>query len=115
VAESVIINYDLPEASTSFSLPIPVGYGADPERVETVLLEEANGAVGPVPGLLDTPAPAVLLIPGFGEHALEFTLVCHVARFADQGRVQHELRKRILKRFLAEGLEFAYPLRAPSA
>ena len=111
VAESVITNYDLPEASTGVAIQVNVGYGADPDRVEAVLLEEARGAVGAVPGLLDMPAPGVVLA-GFGEYALRFTLLCHVARFADGGRIQHELRKRVLRRFRAEGIEIP---RAPSA
>src|SRR5919106_582812 len=47
----------------------------------------------------------------FGEYALEFTLGCHVASFVDQYEVQHELRKRILRRFRAEGIEIPYPIR----
>lgn len=36
-------------------------------------------------------------------------LVCWVARFPDQFAVQHELRKRVLKRLRAEGVEIAFP------
>src|SRR5437867_2819375 len=61
--------------------------------------------VGEVPGLLGEPAPFVRLIPGFGDFSLDFTLVCQVKSFTDQFLVQHELRKRILRRFRAEGIQ----------
>jgi small-conductance mechanosensitive channel len=37
---------------------------------------------------------------------MDFTLDCHVAEFADQFLVQHELRKRIFSRFRQEGVHF---------
>ena len=111
VAESIIVNYDLPEPRMALLLRVGVGYASDPDRVERLLVEEATRAAGEVPGLLAEPAPAARLIPGFGEYALEFTLAVQVASFTDQYPVQHELRKRILRRLRAEGIEI--PLRPP--
>jgi len=37
---------------------------------------------------------------------MDFTLDCHVAEFADQFRVQDELRKRMFRRFREEGVQF---------
>jgi len=34
-----------------------------------------------------------------------------VARYVDQFPVQHELRKRILRRFQVEGIEIPFPVR----
>jgi small-conductance mechanosensitive channel len=112
VAESIITNYDMPERRMALVLPVSVGYGSDPDRVETVLKSEAVAAAREVPGLLAEPEPLVRLIPGFGAYALEFTLICHVASFVDQYLVQHELRKRILRRLRAEGIEVPVPVRA---
>jgi small-conductance mechanosensitive channel len=53
----------------------------------------------------------VRFIPGFGDSSLNFTLVCQVAEFNDQAIVQHELRKRIFKRFREEGIEIPFPIR----
>ena len=112
VAESVITNYDMPERRMSLTLPVSVGYGSDPDRVEAVLKAEAMAAAREVPGLLAEPEPFARLIPGFGAYALEFTLICQVASFVDQYLVQHELRKRILRRLRAEGIEVPVPVRA---
>jgi small-conductance mechanosensitive channel len=106
VAKSTIINYDLPESRMALLIRVGADYASDPDRVEAVLGEEAQHAVGEVPGLLGEPKPQARLIPGFGDAGLEFTLVCHVARFVDQYPVQDELRKRILRRFRAEGIAF---------
>lgn len=105
VAESIITNYDMPESRLALLIRIGVDYGADPDLVERLLLEEAKGAVGDVPGLLADPAPTARLIPGFGEFSLDFTLACQVRSFTDQFAVQHELRKRILRRLAAEGVQ----------
>jgi small-conductance mechanosensitive channel len=76
-----------------------------------VLVEEAKRAVGKVPGLLGDPEPFVRFIPGFGESSLDLTLICQVNEFTDQYIVQHELRKRILRRFREEGIEIPFPHR----
>jgi small-conductance mechanosensitive channel len=111
VAESIITNYDLPESRMSLLVRVGTAYGSDPDRVAAVLQDEAAKAAGEVPGLLADPPPFVRLIPGFGEYALEFTLVCQVATFVDQYAVQDELRRRILRRFRAEGIEIPFPVR----
>jgi len=114
VAESIIVNYDMPERRMALLVPVSVGYGSDPDRIEAALVEEAVAATRDVPGLLPEPAPTARLIPGFGAHSLDFTLVCHVASFVDQYPVQHALRKRILHRLRADGVEIPAPVRTIS-
>jgi small-conductance mechanosensitive channel len=65
----------------------------------------------PVAVLLAEPAPVVLFVPGFGASSLDFTLIVHVRDVADQQPVQHELNKRIFKRFRQEGIEIPFPTR----
>lgn len=111
VAESIITNYEMPERRMALLVRVSVGYDCDPDRIEGVLIDEARRAVGQVPGLLVDPPPLARLIPGFGDYSLDFTLICHVASFVDQYPVQHELRKRILRRFQVEGIAIPYPTR----
>ncbi|MBI3814236.1 MAG: mechanosensitive ion channel [Nitrospinae bacterium] len=111
LAQSIVTNYYLPEKKMALTIPVSVSYSSDPENVEKILVEEAKKAVGEVPGLLKDPEPAVRFIPGFGESSLDFTLVCQVKEFVDQYPVQHELRKRIFKRFREEGIEIPFPQR----
>jgi small-conductance mechanosensitive channel len=111
LAQSVVTNYYLPEKRMSLLIPIGVSYFSDPDKVERILLEEAKGGAGEIPGLLAEPEPLVRFIPGFGDSSLNFTLICQVAEFTDQYFAQHELRKRIFKRFQMEGIEIPFPQR----
>lgn len=110
VAESIITNYDMPERRMALLIAVGVSYASDPDEVERVLIDEARRAAGEVAGLLADPPPLVRFIPGFGDYSLNFTLVCQVASFVDQYPVQHELRKRILRRLRAEGIEIPFPV-----
>ena len=111
LSQSVVVNYHLPEKRMSLLIPVGVSYDSDPARVERLLVEEAQAAVGAVPGLLGEPAPFVRFIPGFGESSLDFTLICQVGEFTEQYLAQHELRKRIFSRLKAEGIEIPFPQR----
>lgn len=111
LAESIITNYHLPETEMSLLIPVSVSYDADPDRVEKILIEEAKEGARSIPGLLPEPEPFVRFIPGFGEFSLDFTLICRVREFVDQYLAQHELRKRIFRRFKKEGIEIPFPIR----
>jgi len=111
LAQSVVTNYSLPEKRMALQIPVSVSYSSDPEQVEKAVVEEVKKAVGVVPGLLGEPEPVVRLAPGFGESSLDFTLTCQIREFTDQLPVQHEVRRRILKRFRQEGIEMPFPHR----
>ena len=111
LSQSIVTNYYLPEKKMSLLISIGVSYSSDPDTVERILVEEAKKAVGEVPGLLGDPEPFVRFIPGFGESSLDFTLICQVQEFVDQYLAQHELRKRIFRRFRDEGIEIPFPQR----
>jgi small-conductance mechanosensitive channel len=111
LAQAIVTNYHLPERRMSLSVAVGVSYDSDPDEIERVLVEEAISGAGEIPGLLAEPKPFVRFIPGFGESSLDFTLICQVAEFVDQYFVQHELRKRIFKRFRKDGIEIPFPIR----
>jgi small-conductance mechanosensitive channel len=111
LAQAVVTNYYLPQKAMSVSVEVGVGYGSDIDLVERVLLEIGQQAATDVPGMLAEPAPAVTLDPGFGDWSLNFKLSFQVAEFSNQWSVRNELRKRILKRFRAEGIEMPFPTR----
>jgi small-conductance mechanosensitive channel len=109
MAQSILVNYSLPDPHVALTISVNVGYDADPDRVEQLLLEEVRAAVGPIPGLLGDPPPTARLLPGFGDSALTFTVACFVGSVEAQFPVQHELRKRILARFRRDGITMPYP------
>jgi small-conductance mechanosensitive channel len=111
LAQAIVTNYHLPEKRMSLLIPVGVSYDSDPDQIERILVEEATQGADLIPGLLKEPAPFVRFIPGFGDSSLDFTLICQVSEFVDQYLAQHELRKRILKRFRSEGIEIPFPIR----
>ncbi len=111
LSQSIVTNYFLPDRRMSLLIPVSVSYDSEPETVERILLEEVARAVGEIPGLLGDPAPSVRFVPGFGESSLDFTLVCQISEVTSQYNVQHELRKRILRRFKNENIIMPYPHR----
>jgi small-conductance mechanosensitive channel len=111
LAQSVVTNYYLPEKRMSLLISISVSYSSDPDQVERILIDEAKKGAIDIPGLLAVPEPFVRFIPGFGDSSLDFTLICQVAEFTDQYLAQHEIRKRIFKRFKEAGIEIPFPHR----
>lgn len=111
LGQAIVTNYHLPEKRMSLSIPVGVSYDCDPDHVERVLIEEAVAGAGEIEGLLPEPKPFVRFIPGFGDSSLCLTLICQVREFVDQYAVQHELRRRILRRFRQEGIEIPFPIR----
>jgi len=111
LAQSIVTNFYLPEKRMSLLINVGVSYDCDPDHVESVLIDVTLSAASEVKGLLKEPAPFVRFIPGFGESSLDFTLICQVEEYTDQYLAQHELRKRILRRFREEGIEIPFPIR----
>src|ERR1035438_9964452 len=111
LAQAVVTNYCLPEKRMSASFTVTVGYECDPDAVERMLAEVLAQAAGEVPGMLKDPAPLVAFDPGFGDAGMGFTANFQVADFASQSPVRNELRKRVLRRFRAEGIGIPYPSR----
>ena len=107
---SVVTNYSLPEKKMLLILPVSVAYDSDPDRIEAILIDEVEKAKGEVAGLLPDCEPIVRL-SGFGASSLDFTLACAIGEYSVQQAVQHEMRKRIFRRFREEGIEIPFPHR----
>jgi small-conductance mechanosensitive channel len=111
LGQAIVTNFYLPDKRVGVSIQIGVSYDCDPDRVERVLLDEAQTAAREIPGMLAEPAPGVSFDPGFGDWALGFTLGYSVQEFNDQFRVRAELRKRILRRLRQEKIDMPFPTR----
>ena len=105
-------NFYLPEKRLGASFQVVVSRAADADRVEAILLEEVRRGVNEIDGLLADPAPGITFDPGFCDSGLGFTVNYQVAEFAAQFGARAELRKRVLRRLRAEGIELAMPARA---
>ena len=111
LAEAVVTNFSQPATLLSVGISYGVAYDTDLELLDRVVLEEVNNATGVIPGLLAVPAPVNRLNPGFGDFALNFTLFVSVTDMAAQFAVTDLLRRRLLARFLKEGIRMPFPTR----
>ena len=106
LAQTIVTNYHLPQKALWVGVQFHVAFDADTERIEALLLEEVNK--GNLPGLITDPAPSVNWNPS-GDFFLLAALNFQVDEFANQFKVQSEMRKRIYKRFRIEGIAVPYP------
>ena len=109
VAQSLVIDYYLPVTRMAYNMEINVAYESDLDKVERICLDEARKGAKDIPGLLADPEPAFRWIPGFGDYAMKGRIGLQIREFVDQYTIQHELRKRLVKRFREEGIRIPYP------
>ena len=110
LASAIVINYNIPSEEISMSVNAGVSYDSDLEKVERVTIDVAREvmkeAEGGVPGF-----EPVFRFSKFGDSSIEFNVVLHAKKVADQNTVKHELIKRLHKRFREEGIDIPYPIR----
>jgi small-conductance mechanosensitive channel len=111
ISEAIVTNFSKPNRLMPITLPVRVHSNADLETVERLLLESAAEVSAINPDLLTTPPPSVAFASGFIESGLEISLNLTVTEYQKQYKVLDQLRRAILKRFRAEGVEFAMPVR----
>jgi small-conductance mechanosensitive channel len=111
LSEAVLTNLSQPAKQLSVAITYGVDYATDLDLLDRVVIEEVQAAVGQIPGLLALPEPSNRLNPGFGDSSLNFTLSIGVTEVEAQFAVTDLLRRRLLKRFRAEGIRMPFPMR----
>jgi len=89
---------------------VSVEYGCDPERVSAILEEIGRTH----PSALMVPAPFARFV-NFGEFGMDFTLYVFIGEVSDVSTVESDLRFEIWRRFEAEGIAIATPLKETHA
>lgn len=108
ITSSVLVNYSLPDHSAVIEIPVLVAHEADSAQVSRIALEVAAG----VEGVLEQPAPVLLCDPGVLLTHLQFKLLVNIGDRPQQGRIQSEIRLRLLERFRAEGVPLPKAVKA---
>ncbi|HIJ60488.1 MAG TPA: mechanosensitive ion channel family protein [Nitrospirae bacterium] len=111
LSQSIVLNFSLPTDNLSVQIPISVSYNEDPDRIEKILLEEANIMKENNDFMIKDIDPQVRFNPGFSDSSIDFTVICHINNIKFQFQAIHEFRKRIFKRFKDEGIEIPFPQR----
>ncbi len=100
ITSGILVNHSLPDRRTLAEVAIPVAHRADPEQVRQIILEEAAA----VEGVRRDFPPIFLCDPGVLPTHSQFKVIVQVEDWAIQGRVQSDIRMRLLARFRADGV-----------
>lgn len=110
VAQSIMINYNLPRQETHIRIEVGVSYDSDLEHVEKVTIEEAQKVVDEVPGADPTHKP-FLRYTAFADFSINFYINVRLRSYNDMYRVRHEFIKRLHRRYNQEGIVIPFPIR----
>jgi small-conductance mechanosensitive channel len=105
MADERVLNYYYPHPVHREKVRVGVGYGEPPYRVRRVLLDCVSG----VQGILDKPAPDVLLL-SFEPSSILYELRVWIDDIAQSHRIASDLRARIWEDLRKEGIEIPYPI-----
>lgn len=100
ITSGILANHSLPDRRTVVDVSIAVAHCADPEQVRQIALEEAAA----VKGVCRDSRPVFLCDPGVLPTHSQFKVIVQVEDWTMQGRVQSDIRMRLLARFRAEGI-----------
>lgn len=110
LADSILINYNLPARPFWVRLEVGVSYQSDLERVEEVTREVATEVWEELATVREGDEP-IFRFREFGDSAIIFSVRVLANRFADQFAIRHELVKRLQRRFAEEGIVIPWPIR----
>ena len=98
-----LVNWTLSDSKRRIEIPLRVGYGADLEKVKSLLISAAEAH----PLVLDDPAPQALLLT-FGDDAINFELR-FVVDFGNGIKAKDDVQMAIDQAFRENGVDFALP------
>lgn len=109
--KAVVTNYYLPDREMAVLVDLGVHYKSDLEKVEKVTCEVAKSVMAEVSGGVAYFEPFIRYHT-FGDSSIKFTVILRAKEFVDQYLIKHEFIKRLHKRYIQEGINIPYPIRA---
>lgn|GEM_PF-722932 len=111
LARATITDYHLPQPRLGANLLVRVGFEADPDQVERVLLDSvlAVAKENPEAGILSDPPPSARL-NNFADNGFEFWLGFQCRDWFAQHGGAGAIRKEIVRRFREAGIRLPYPM-----
>lgn len=104
--DSRVVNWSHDSPLSRLRLPVGVAYGSDTEAVRAVLIRACEGQ----PSVLIEPPPRVLF-SGFGDSALNFTLLVWIREPMRQYQIKSDLNFRIEALLREAGISVPFPQR----
>jgi small-conductance mechanosensitive channel len=106
LVSGTVLNHSVPTTTLRIWVKVGVAYGSDLDAVRAVLLEIAAAE----PRVLADPAPEVRH-DGFGDSAIDLSLVCWIAEARTDLIISSNLRFAIAREFSARGIVIPLPQR----
>ncbi len=107
---SKLVNWTLTDSVTRLVVPLGVAYGAEPQKVQRLLMRIA----GETPTVLRNPPPKAVFM-GFGEKTLNFELRVFVGEVDVLMSTRHQLNMAIDQAFRTAGIDIAVAQRENAA
>ncbi|MFA5286751.1 MAG: mechanosensitive ion channel family protein [Candidatus Omnitrophota bacterium] len=109
--KTIVTNYNLPDKEMAVLVDLGVHYKSDLEEVERITCEVAKSVMAEVSGGVVYFEPFIRF-NAFGDSSIKFTVILRAKEFVDQYLIKHEFIKRLHKRYIQEGINIPYPIRA---
>nr|WP_239649905.1 mechanosensitive ion channel domain-containing protein [Methylocucumis oryzae] len=101
-----LVNWTLSDAITRVVIPVSISSNSDIELAHHVMLDTVKNT----PMVLTEPEPSVVLT-GFGDNGLNFTIYVHVNELGHRQQVTHQIHVRLLEALKHNHIEIPYPKR----
>jgi small-conductance mechanosensitive channel len=109
--KAILTNYCLPDKEMAVLVDLGVHYKSDLEKVEKITSEVAKSVMTEVSGGVSYFEPFIRYHT-FGDSCIKFTVILRANEFVGQYLIKHEFIKRLHKRYIQEGINIPYPIRA---
>lgn len=110
LSKSILTNFSRPAKEMSLIVPVSVSYDSNLDKVEEVILKVARELQTEVDGVIKEFDP-MIRFSSFGDSGININIILRIKEFNLQYLIQHELIKRIHRRFKEENIEIPYPVR----
>ncbi len=103
---SQLVNWTLSDAITRVVIPVGIAYGSDVELAHKVMLDTVRST----PLVLAEPEPSVLMV-GFGDSSLDFSIRIFVSELPNRLPVAHDLHIRLERALREHKIVIPFPQR----
>jgi len=110
LSKSILTNFSRPAKEMSLIVPVSVSYDSDLNKVEEVVRQVARKVLHEIEGGVKEFEP-IIRYSSFGDSGINLNVIVRVQEFHVQYPIQHELIKRIHRRFKEEKIEIPFPVR----
>jgi len=111
LTQAIIVNYNEPDKEIAVLINLGVHYDSDLKKVERVTCEVGKEVMKEVSGGVKAFDPFIRYHT-FADFSINFTVILRAKEFVDQYLVKHEFVKRLHERYMKEGINIPYPIRA---